>query len=94
VTFTRCWTDDDGQECVIQGGRLSIYGKPSMTRDDGTVAVGIDAPWIDQLAGAVEGWERVDLLASWIDRDKREPDKILAYAQELVRLAMRHGGGQ
>jgi hypothetical protein len=31
--------------------------------------------------------ERVGLLAIWLHRDRREPDKVLAYSQELTQLA-------
>jgi hypothetical protein len=40
-----------------------------------------------QHAGAVEAFERIGKLAAWIERDRREPDKVLAYAQELACLS-------
>jgi hypothetical protein len=33
-----------------------------------------------------ERLERVGKLAAWIERDRREPDKVIAYAQELARI--------
>jgi hypothetical protein len=45
------WSDAEG-EGVYRAGRITIFAKPSMTSDDGTVAVGIEAPWIDKLAEA------------------------------------------
>jgi hypothetical protein len=47
---------------------------------------------LPQLRGAVGGFERVALLAEWLQRDRREPDKVLAYAQELANLVTAHGG--
>lgn len=44
--------------------------------------------------GAVESFERVKLLTEWLVRDRRAPDKVSAYAQELRILALRHAGGQ
>src|SRR3712207_1563766 len=45
----REWTDDEGHRAaILEGGviphRLSIWGKPSVSKDDGTVAVGVDLP--------------------------------------------------
>lgn len=38
------WTDADGTRAVLRDGRLSVYGTPSMRREDGVVAIGIDVP--------------------------------------------------
>lgn len=57
---------------------------------DGEVVEVVDAR---HLKGAVRGYERVGLLAQWIHRDRHEPDKVLAYAQELANLSAAHEGG-
>jgi hypothetical protein len=41
----------------------------------------------EQLRGAVEALDRAVKLGAWIRRDCNEPDKVLAYAQELVQIA-------
>jgi hypothetical protein len=46
-------TDGEGHRVVWYEGRLSVYGKPSMTADDGTVAVGVDWPEPPFAQGAV-----------------------------------------
>lgn len=45
----------DGARAVIYMGRLSVYAEPSMTADDGTVAVGIDWPALAELVSAARG---------------------------------------
>jgi galactokinase len=47
-----------------------------------------------QLRGAVTDFERVGKLAAWLIRDRREFDKVTAYAGELEALAARHARGQ
>lgn len=36
------WKDRAGGECVVVDGRVSIFAKPTLTRDDGVVAVGVE----------------------------------------------------
>lgn len=48
----------------------------------------------EQLRGAVEDWYRVAQLAQWIVRDRREYDKVTAYAGELAMLAGRRGSSR
>ena len=50
------YTDDDGQRVAIYEGRLSVYGEPSMRRDDGQVAVGVNLPdhWTAAIIAAQE----------------------------------------
>jgi hypothetical protein len=67
MTVTRHW-ESDGASATYYEGRLSIIAKPSMTADDGSVAVGIDAPWIDQLARAVGALREIR------ERMDKEPD--------------------
>lgn len=38
------WTDAEGTRAVLRDGRLSLYGTPSMRREDGAIAIGIDVP--------------------------------------------------
>lgn len=38
------WTDEEDTRAVLRDGRLSVFGKPSMRRDDGVVAIGVDLP--------------------------------------------------
>jgi hypothetical protein len=44
-----------------------------------------------RLEGAVEAWGRIAKLAEWIERDRRESDKVLLYAMDLANLATAHG---
>lgn len=84
----RAWEDDSGARAVIYEGRLSITGKPSMTADDGTVAVGIDLP--DDWRGAVEALEQIAALG---DTDGAAAP-LLVRAGDIATAALRQLGGR
>jgi hypothetical protein len=49
------FTDEEGTRVVLLDGRVSVYGKPSMTRSDGVIAIGFDAaPLIALLSADTE----------------------------------------
>lgn len=48
----------------------------------------------EQLREAVSDCLRVSELADFIQRDRREPDKVLAYTLELRTIALRLAGGR
>lgn len=48
----------------------------------------------EQLRGAVEDGERLRSLGVALQRDRREPDKVLAYALEVERIGHRLAGGR
>ncbi len=51
--MTAAWNDAEGSRGTIFAWagipRIAIEAKPSMTADDGSVLVGIDAPWLGDL---------------------------------------------
>lgn len=55
------WRDGEA-EAVLHDGHLSVYAQPSMTRDDGVVAVGIAAPILAELIHAARSmrWNVMD----------------------------------
>lgn len=71
----------DGLEDCVPGGTL--YAADAVDR------------MLDALARAgfsvvpADDRHRIAQLAEWIERDRRESDKVLAYAQELRRIAGR-----
>jgi hypothetical protein len=85
------WTDDEGAEGVVIDGRLSVYAKPSMTRGDGTVAVGIEVPWLDQLQGAVEA---LRFIADYRFADDTPEGLDAQVMQDTAREALDRLGGQ
>ena len=86
--------------------RLTVEFCPTCCHVEGTSAdlcvnehhacaeAGVEYVRADLHQGAVEAFERVGKLAAGLDRDRSESDKVIAYAQELARLAERHGGEQ
>lgn len=86
----RRWTDDEGMGGVFLDGRLSIYGKPSMTADNGDVAVGIDSPWVGELEQDLAVERQALQLA------QRQRDDATRWAQYLcyVLSAVYHESGR
>jgi hypothetical protein len=54
----------------------------------GKEAVQVEYVPAEQLRGAVSRLERVGQLGEWLMRDRCESDKVLLYAQELLRLSV------
>lgn len=91
MSVIRHWTDESGAAGAYYEGRLSIMAQPSMTADDGTVAVGIDAPWINQLAGAVG---TLDAIARVLDRGIPDDRKLATVVRLVNEARSTTAGGQ
>lgn len=78
------WKDEEAEGTFLHG-RISIFTKPSMVADDGTVAVGIEAPWITDLEKALVDLDRAagEALEAGASGDPKAIDSALHSLDEV-----------
>lgn len=92
MTVIRHWDGEDGASASYVGGRLRIVAEPTMTAGNGRVTVEIDAPWIEQLAGAVNEAKRLECALEQVRARFHESD--MRGVRETLDAALNHTGGQ